>query len=176
MRADSASDDNASIDRCCSGDAQAFRPLVERYQNEAVGHALALVGNRDDALDAVQDAFLDAFRALERFDRQRSFYAWFYVILRNRCYKLLHNRQKHATDQSLESDPCQLLTSKETPQQAEQVQEALLALTPEDREILTLKHFDCLTYAELAERLELPLGTVMSRLYYARRRLRELLV
>ncbi len=74
-------DDSAAIERCQNGDREAFRYLVECYQGQAVGHAVAILGNREDALDAVQEAFIDAFKALARFDRTRRFYPWFYVLL-----------------------------------------------------------------------------------------------
>ena len=77
-------DDVAAIAECLGGDREAFRHLVERYQTEALGHALTIVGDREDALDVVQEAFLDAYRALDRFQSSRKFYPWFYVMLRNR--------------------------------------------------------------------------------------------
>ena len=75
-------DDAAAIRSCRAGDADAFRYLVERYQKHAMAHAVAILGNRTDAEDALQEAFLDAYRALDRFDEGRSFYSWFYTILR----------------------------------------------------------------------------------------------
>jgi RNA polymerase sigma factor (sigma-70 family) len=80
-------DDRAAIERCMAGDNDAFRHIVERYQGQAIGHAVAILGNGEDALDAVQEAFIDAFQALGRLDLSRRFYPWFYVVLRNRCYK-----------------------------------------------------------------------------------------
>ncbi len=134
---------------------------------------MVLLRNRDDALDAVQEAFVDAYQALDRFDADRPFYPWLYVILRNRCYKLLGQRTRDAAVQSLQASSPSLLHSAESSEAAERVEQALLELEPEDREIITLRHLDGHSYAELAERLEIPLGTVMSRLYHARRRLRQ---
>jgi len=164
--------DAVVIERCRSGEADEFRTLVERYQSEAFGHALAILGHREDALDAVQEAFWDAFVALGRFDTSRDFYPWFYVILRHRCLKQLKSRQRQPRVQS--GDMARLpLVAPDTTSIARQLDEALWSLTPEDREIITLRHLDGLSYAELAERLEIPIGTVMSRLYHARRHLRE---
>src|SRR5215510_4065945 len=87
-------DDTVAIDKCQAGDKDAFRYLVERYQAEAMGHARAILADREDAFDAVQDAFLDAYQALGRFDTSRQFYPWFYTILRNRCFKLVAGRKK----------------------------------------------------------------------------------
>ena len=82
------------IEQCQAGQTEIFSHLVRRYQSEAIGHALALLGNLPDALDAVQEAFVSAFQALDRFDRKRRFYPWFYTILRNRCYKELARHKK----------------------------------------------------------------------------------
>jgi len=87
-------DDSLAIQKCLAGDWESFRHLVEKYQGRAVGHTLAIVSNREDALDAVQEAFLDAFQALGRFDQGRQFYPWLYAILRNRCFKLLAGRKR----------------------------------------------------------------------------------
>ena len=86
-------DDAEAIKRCQQGDREAFRHLVEHYQKRAVAHAVAILFNRDDAADAVQEAFIDAFQAIGRFDTSRTFYPWFYVLLRNRCYKLTASRR-----------------------------------------------------------------------------------
>jgi len=166
-------DDYAAIRRCQTGEADGFRPLVENYEREAVAHALAIVGNHEDAVDAVQDAFVDAFRAIERFDPNRRFYPWFYVILRNRCLKLLERRRRRPEAISLDVAGAEIVQSESAGERMADLQDALLGLSAEDREIILLKHVDGLTCDELAERLEIPPGTVMSRLYHARRRLRK---
>src|ERR671926_1262519 len=86
-------DDAETIKKCQQGDREVFRHLVERYQRQAVAHATAILLNRDDAEDAVQEAFIDAFKAIGTFDTSRTFYSWFYVLLRNRCYKLTAGRR-----------------------------------------------------------------------------------
>jgi RNA polymerase sigma-70 factor, ECF subfamily len=169
-------DDSLAIQKCLAGDGESFRHLVEKYQGRAVSHALAIVVNREDAMDAVQEAFLDAFQTLGRFDQGRPFYPWLYVILRNRCFKLLANRKKLEVN-SMEEIQTKILApaSSLSPEELLALERALLTLSPEDRELITLKHLDGLSYRELAERLGIAEGTVMSRLYYARQRLRELL-
>jgi RNA polymerase sigma-70 factor (ECF subfamily) len=168
-------DDQVAIKRCRAGDKDAFRHIVQRYQAEAIGHAVAILADREDALDAVQDAFFDAYQALSRFDTSRQFYPWFYTILRNRCFKLVASRKKSV---GLGLDDALILAPVSEVGQEDRVslEQALLELSPSDRELLTLRHFDGLTYDELAERLEIPRGTVMSRLHHARKRLREKLV
>ena len=167
-------DDSSAIQKCLAGDWESFRHLVEKYQGRAVGHALAIVGNREDALDAVQEAFLDAFQALGGFDHGRQFYPWLYAILRNRCFKLLAGRKRLEVN-SLGEIQAEILApaSGLSPEELLGLERALLTLSPEDRELITLKHLDGLSYRELAERLGIAEGTVMSRLYYARQRLRE---
>jgi RNA polymerase sigma-70 factor (ECF subfamily) len=165
-------DDAEAIEKCRLGDAAAFRPLVARYQAEALGHAFALLGNREDAADAVQDTFVEAFRSLATFDVARAFYPWFYVVLRRRCFKYLDGRRRHPL--IIDGERLALVASRgDDGHQA--LNDALWSLSAEDRELVTLKHFDGLTYLELAERLAIPIGTVMSRLYAARQRLRLLL-
>ena len=168
-------DDPIAIKRCKAGDKDAFRYLVERYQIEAMGHALAILADREDALDAVQEAFLDAYQALGKFDMSRQFYPWFYTILRNRCFKLLVRRRKNV---GLSLDDALILApvSEAPGEDRLALEHALLELSPAERELLTLKHLDGLSYDELAERLQIPRGTVMSRLFYARKRLREKLL
>jgi RNA polymerase sigma-70 factor (ECF subfamily) len=163
-------DDSEALKNCRDGDKESFRYLVERYQNQAVGHAIAVLGNREDALDAVQEAFIDAYRAIDRFDFTRRFYPWFYVLLRNRCFKMLASSGRRITESAEETEIL-------APQPASSIEEtlsleaALLDLSPEDRELVTLKYLDGLSYQELAEILQIPRGTVMSRLFYARKQL-----
>jgi len=167
-------EDDDIIQECLSGHKQAFSHLVRRYQSEAIGHAVALLGNLPDALDAVQDAFLAAFQALDRFDSKRRFYPWFYTILRNRCYKQRIRQQKCSGQSMPDTQWLEVCEDSESPEKTAVVQQVLQRLSTEDRELLTLKHIDGLTYNELADRLRKPAGTVMSRLYYARRRFRAL--
>jgi len=165
-------DDHEAIKKCRAGDSDAFRHIVERYQAQAIGHATSILGSHEDALDAVQEAFIDAFQALDRLDLDRPFYPWFYVILRNRCYKLARRRK---TREMSNSDEMEILAPTATmqPEDSMLIEQAMLALSTEDRELITLRHLDGLSYQELAERLEVPAGTIMSRLYHARKKLRE---
>ncbi len=161
-------DDAAAIERCVNGEKDAYRHLVERYQKQAVAHAVAILGNREDALDAAQEAFIDAFRSLNQFDPVRRFYPWFYVLLRNRCYKITARRRDTENVEDTEI----IAPRKGLPvEERFTLEKALLALAKEDREIITLKYLDGLSYEELAGRLQIPRGTVMSRLFYARKQL-----
>jgi RNA polymerase sigma-70 factor (ECF subfamily) len=161
-------DDGAAIERCLNGEKEAFRFLVERYQTQAVGHSTTILGNREDALDATQEAFVDAFQALGKFDRARRFYPWFYVLLRNRCYKLIARRRAAENIEEAE-----FLAARSGVSEVERIalDKALRSLSKEAREMVALKYLDGFSYDEIAELLGIPRGTVMSRLFYARREL-----
>ena len=166
-------DDAAAIEKCLKGEKEAFRFVVERYQKQAVAHAIAILGNHEDALDATQEAFIDAFGALAKFDRTRRFYPWFYVLLRHRCYKMAARKRVIENIEESEIIGAQAGLPNE---ERFALEKALLSLTKEDREIITLKYLDGLSYEELADYLQIPRGTVMSRLFYARKQLQAKLM
>jgi RNA polymerase sigma-70 factor (ECF subfamily) len=165
-------DDNAAIEKCRNGETDAFRFLVGHYQSQAISHAAAILGDLEDAKDAVQEAFVDAYRSLPRFDTARRFYPWLYVLVRNRCFKAIERRRPADSIEEIE-----ILAAPPGLSQEEGIAlgKALSKLSAEEREIVTLKYLDGLSYNEIAEYLEIPGGTVMSRLFYARRHLHELL-
>ena len=162
--------DSAVIEKCQNGDSESFRYLVEGYQKQAAGHAIAILRDREDASDAVQDAFVDAYRSIKKFDNTRPFYPWFYVLLRNRCYKITSKRGDAENVEDIEI----LAPQSGLPgEERYALERALHSLSRKDREIITLKYLDGLSYQELADYLQIPKGTVMSRLFYARRQLRS---
>jgi RNA polymerase sigma-70 factor, ECF subfamily len=164
-------DDAEAIRACRSGNVDAFRHFVDQYQSRALAHARVLIRNHADAADATQDAFVDAFRGLRNFDPARPFYPWFYVLLRNRCFK---QRSRRATRP--ESDI--LPVARVDPGVSEahiDMWRAIARLEPDEAELVVLKHIDGWTYEELATALDVPRGTIMSRLYAARQRLLALL-
>lgn len=173
-----AEEERGLIERCQRGERDAFEPIVKRYMRRAAAFALGWTGSAEDALDLSQDAFVRAFRALGRFDTTRPFYPWFHRILKNLCINHL-SRAGRGAEVPLEltapiaSDldgPERLAERREV---REAVWEAIRKLGETDREILILREFQDLTYAEIASVLEIPKGTVMSRLHHARLRLRE---
>ncbi len=163
------------------GDRRAFSDLVERYMRRAYFVALGLVGSHEDALDLSQEAFIRAYRARRRLDPELPFYGWLYQILRRLCFnfnrdrKLRRTRTEEArswlTDQASRAAGIDPATSAERAETIRQVREAIERLGDRDREVLVLKEFEGLRYREIAELLGIPIGTVMSRLYSARRRL-----
>ena len=169
------------VRRVRAGDTPAFGKLVERYMRRAYYAALGLVGSHEDALDLSQEAFARAFKARDRLDPERPFYAWLYQIIRRLCFN--YTRDRRTRRRGIESASRWLVheataRSADNPQETlerrearERVTQALESLPDRDREILVLKEFEGLRYREIAELIGIPIGTVMSRLYAARRRL-----
>ncbi len=168
--------------RAQAGERAAFGELVGRYMRRAYFGALGLVGSPEDALDLSQEAFVRAYRARQRIDPDRPFYTWLYQILRRLCFNFNRDRklrrekltqarswmQDQAGWKAEEADPQRVL---EREQDRRRVREAIESLPDRDREILVLKEFEGLRYREIAELMNIPIGTVMSRLYSARQRL-----
>ena len=157
------------------GSRDAFGMIVETYMRRAYFCALSLVRHREDALDISQEAFVKAYRAIRRFDPDRPFFPWFYRILRNLCFDWLRKRKRRPRS-GIEGDvtdpgggPEVLARRDET---KERVWQAISRLGEKDKEIIQLRHFQHLSYKEIAEALDIPQGTVMSRLFSARQRLR----
>jgi RNA polymerase sigma-70 factor, ECF subfamily len=164
-------DDDAATRACRTGNLDAFRHFVDRYQSRALAHARLLTRNEADAQDATQEAFVDAFRNLRAFDPARPFYAWFYVLLRNRCFKQ-RSRRGTRWESGIVSAP-----RVDPGVSAEHLDlwRAIDRLAPDDAELVVLKHIEGWTYEELSAALGVPRGTVMSRLYGARQRLLTML-
>lgn len=152
--------------------------MARTYYQTAYQVALGIVGNRDDAQDATQEAFIRVQRSYDRFDDSRSFFPWLYTILANLCKTTLTRRNRSAL-REVEYDELHLslnpdLSPEDNLLKSEELKalrKSLSALSFEDREIITLKHFQEFSYEDIAHILAIPRGTVMSRLYYARKRL-----
>ncbi|WZO96635.1 sigma-70 family RNA polymerase sigma factor [Isosphaeraceae bacterium EP7] len=173
-------DDQQLIEACRSGRTEAFGGLIRRYQDRLYPTALRLTGRPEDALDLLQDAFLRAFQKLDRFHGDSSFYTWIYRIMVNLALSERRKRRKPGrsevslvpdlADTSERSDPADALNRSE---RDFQVQNALNALAPDHRAVVVMKEFDGLRYEEIASMLDVPVGTVRSRLHRARCELRD---
>ncbi len=164
------------------GKVTALSALVEKYKKQAYFLALGMVGNRDDAYDISQEAFLRVYNSARTFDETQRFFPWFYSIVTNLCRNLLRKRQLSGSRTVDVAEVDYLLVDRETPESAYLSREekrrlfkALRKLSFSDREIINLNHFRMMSYDEIADLLEIPKGTVMSRLYYARKRLAKLM-
>jgi len=164
---------------------EAFEAFVHTHMKQAYSVALGLVGNHEDALELSQEAFARAYQYRDTLNAQRKFFPWFYQILRNLCFSHLRKRKVRQAD-SLDADP-------ETPMQvqardgfdpealAEQNEttarlwRAIGQLDEKHREVIILRHFQNLSYDQMATLLFCNKGTVTSRLYYARQQLKEIL-
>lgn len=170
------------IRRCRTGSTVAFEPLVRGHEGRALALAQALLGDADEAADAVQEAFVKAYRTLGRMREGSAFGPWFRAILRNHCLDRLRSprrRQERWSEETMDREAWSEPTGQvqvEREQLGVAVQEALAALSPEHREILVLKEIEELSYAEIAEATGIPAGTVASRLYHARAALKKVLV
>lgn len=152
-----------------------FDALLAAHAPQAFRAAVGWLGNEQDAREAVQDALLKAYRARARYDQSRPFYPWLRRIVRNTCFDLAARRR---TRRPTELHEERLADRQPTALDRLAQEEAIAAvrggldrLGEEHREILVLRHFEELSYAEIAQALDLPTGTVMSRLYRARRAL-----
>lgn len=164
------------------GSKKALGKLVERHKKLAYNFALGMVGNKDDAYDISQEAFLRVYRSASSFDDQQPFLPWFYTIIANLCKTWLRRRSSRDYRMVDVDQVDYLLVADDNPEQELILKEslanlgrALKALPIGDREIISLQHFRGMSYDEIAALLKIPKGTVMSRLYYARKKLARLM-
>ncbi len=172
-------DEVRAIAACQKGDRNSYAVIVKIYGRRAICVATSIVRDATLAEDLAQEAFVRAYRALKRFDLSRPFYPWFYRILKNVCLTALKRRR--TGDMSLDaenappvagppSDPSDRASRKEL---REQILTAMSRISEAHSEILYLAHFENLSYKEIATCLAIPIGTVMSRLWAARKALRR---
>ena len=172
------------IRKCKAGDARFYEPLVRAYEPAGLRLAVAMMGNNEDAEDALQEAFIKTFDALHRFDLRRPFGPWFFQVLRNQCRDMLRSRKAkfkvEALDEKIDQRPADHERgperSRERSAAREMLWRGLESIGTEHREILVLKELEGFRYTEIAQILEIPEGTVASRLYHARHALRGALV
>lgn len=174
-------DDDALIDATLAGDRAAFGNLVCRYQDRLYNTLVKLVDSREDARDLTQDAFVQALSKLESFKRASAFYTWLYRIAfnlamtrrrrRRPVVSIDHIRQQSGEEPTAEqAGPSDGLLAQE---RASQVRHALTELQDEHRRILVLREVEGSSYEQISDILEIPVGTVRSRLFRARMQLRE---
>ncbi len=157
-----------------NGQVEVYGRIFERYQDNAFGLALSYMRNREDALDVVQDAFIKAYQNLARFDLNRAFGPWLMSIVRNLCIDLL--RKRKFRNSGFPADALRDVQSRESAESGlvrREVWTVLSRLGPKHREIILLKDYLGYSYLEIADTVEIPLGTVMSRLHQARKRFRQ---
>lgn len=164
--------------RLTSSEIKEFEIHVKHNMKRAYYTALGFVGSHDTAVDLSQEAFIRAYKNYGKFDRSKKFFTWYYKILKNLCLNFLRDSKISRKERVVESKT-PLLSSDDPLNKIERedlhvkLEEALFQLSEKDREIIILKEFQGISYKEISELLDLPIGTVMSKLYYARKRLAE---
>jgi RNA polymerase sigma-70 factor, ECF subfamily len=164
--------------RSQAGDTEAFGALVTKYRTKIFTVIYGMVRNEHDASDLAQQGFVKAWQSIHRFKGRSSFYTWLYSITMNVTIESLRQKGRREEIELNEAIPSSLPDPRVNCQRSEireQVHAALAELSPEHREVLVLKELDGLRYHEVAEVLNLSVGTVMSRSFYARKHLQSLL-
>jgi RNA polymerase sigma-70 factor, ECF subfamily len=185
-----AEDDAAAVERCRKGDIAAFEPLVEKYRQRVWRLAYNVLRDREEAWDVAQEAFIRAYQALPAFRGQSAFYTWLFRIVMNVASDRARSRaargRAFGTERVPEEEWDRVMVDKPAGEQAPdeaaasaqdraRIMQALATLSPQHRDIIMLSDIEGLSYKEIADVLEIPMGTVMSRLHNARRRLRSAL-
>jgi RNA polymerase sigma-70 factor (ECF subfamily) len=177
-------DEAELIAKAREGDRDSFTVLVERYERRVVGVALAVVHNQDDALELAQETFVRAFENLKNFESRSSFSTWLYRIAANLSidfwrregrYNVLRGEDAENELRRLPSAQGDSYRAASQNELGERLKDALEQLTPEHRAVVLLREVEGLSYDEISDVLQCPRGTVMSRLHYARNRLRSIL-
>jgi RNA polymerase sigma-70 factor (ECF subfamily) len=183
------SDDRELVERCQRGDLDAYGILVGRYRNKVYSLAFSMLRNEQDATDLSQEAFVRGWQGIRHFKKNSSFYTWMYRIATNLVIDVVRRRDRRptttfeegiepATDPSVQEAPSTNPSPVEEAQRKElrgQIDSALLELSPEHRAVIQLREFEGLDYATIAKATGCSIGTVMSRLHYARKHLQKLL-
>ena len=153
----------------------AFERYVKANMKRAYYSAFGIIGSHDAAMDLSQTAFIKAYRNFKSFDDTKKFFTWYYTILRNLCLNFIRDSKSKNTiafDDQIEwrnnTNPADNIELEEL---KKNLWESIRQLEFEDREVIILKEFEGFTYKEISETLDIPVGTVMSRLYYARKKL-----
>lgn len=182
-------EEHALVRKVLDGDGEAYRVLVERYQERLYYVCYGFVRNKEDARELAQEAFVKAYRNLPRFQFRSKFYSWLSRIASNLCIDWLRRmkvRKAEAFDEGIAAKDSPGVLSmahyKNDPGRAAEdaqlrvrLAEAIEELPDQQRQAIILREIDGLAYKEIAEIMEIPEGTVMSRLYYARKKLQKAL-
>lgn len=168
----SEADDARLVHETLAGNLRAFEQLVDRYQKQVYTVAFRITGNAADAEDVAQSAFLKAFEKLRSFNPRFKFFSWLYRIAVNEALNSEKRQRYHDTldESTVAGEGLEELVDRDGI-----IQRCIQRLTPDHRSVLVLRHFEDLSYEEIAETLRLPVKTVRSRLFAARTVLRELL-
>jgi len=174
------SEDRELVEQFARGDSHAFDAIVQRYEQRVYAIALRMTGNIEDARDAMQDVFISALRALRSFRGDAQLSTWFHRVAVNASLDVLRKRKRHVAEPIEEagerpSDDIGPEDAAARAARAAEVQRALLHVSDDHRAVLVLHDLQDLDYAQTAAALDIPVGTVKSRLHRARIEMAELL-
>jgi RNA polymerase sigma-70 factor (ECF subfamily) len=182
--------DSDLVKRCQEGDTHAFDVLVNRYRGKVYAMTYHMIQNETEAWDLAQEAFIKAWRAMPNFKQDSAFYTWLYRITHNVTYDWLRKKKIQGdgefddshTDHCVAAGAEAVARHEPAPDTAlknvelgARIREAIAKLSPEHKQVILLREVEGLAYEEIAEIIPCTLGTVMSRLFYARKKLQEML-
>lgn len=184
-------DDHELVRAAQAGDRRAFQALYQRYERKVYSVAYGFLRNQEDALDVLQEAFIKVHRYLPNFEGQSSFYTWLYRIVANLCIDHLRrsgrkrdvefdDRLRHEESETTPAlapiaalgDPSAAVKNKEI---LSAVQDSLGKLSDKHRAVIVMRELQGLSYADMAKAMNCSKGTIMSRLFHARRNMQKLL-
>jgi RNA polymerase sigma-70 factor (ECF subfamily) len=172
-----AADDAAVVGQVLNGQPAAFERIVERYHRMLFNVAYRMLGDREEASDATQDALVKAYQKLDTYDPQYRFFSWLYRILVNECLNVRRARRPHEALSNARVDTTVgVQETLEADERHRQLQSAILTLPRDYREVIVLRYFAEMSYDDIAAAAGVPAKTVKSRLHTARQRLAELLL
>jgi RNA polymerase sigma-70 factor (ECF subfamily) len=188
-KADSREADRVMVLAVREGDTTAYRGLVEKYQTRVFQMVYGMVRNREDARDITQDAFVKAYKSLHSFRLESSFYTWIYRIAMNVAIDFLRKVKRQPTtefDEQVASRDAEGSISNlhhaDSPSKTlerkrlySRIMDAMQKLPEDQRQVVLLRELDGMSYKDIADVMGVPEGTIMSRLYYARKKLQKLL-
>src|ERR1700693_5863163 len=172
------SEDLELVHRSQAGDTVAFGELVTKYRTKIYSMIYGIVGNECDAWDLAQESFLKAWRSIHRFQGRSSFYTWLYRITTNVTIDSLRRKGRRVEVELDDAIPSSIPSPRANYQRTEirqHINAAIAQLSAEHRAVIVLKEIEALQYQEIAEILNLSIETVMSRLFYGRKRLQSIL-
>jgi RNA polymerase sigma-70 factor (ECF subfamily) len=181
-------EDTALVLASQKGDTVAFEELVARHRDKVFARAFSMLRNEEEAVDLSQEAWVKAWQRLEQFQGDSSFLTWITRVTINLCLDQIRRNKRRRTEsiEQLDEDlggverQMPVITTNPTAglektELRKKIDEALTKLSPEHRTVLVLHEFEDLEYKEIAKRMECSIGTVMSRLFYARRKMATLM-
>ena len=181
-----ASSDEAIVKRVQEGDVNAYNILVIKYQHKVLQIISKFVGNSADASDVAQESFIKAYKAINTFRGESSFYTWLYRIVVNAAKTYLESNSKHQNHLDVDAEEFEsvdkqgALTYKDTPDRIIESQElqqvifdAMAELPEELRQVITLREVEGMSYEDMADLMKVPVGTVRSRIFRARQFIEE---